>query len=70
MICKKPDRDVPELICGHPLPCPYHTITIDLKPGEIPTVIIPATEIKRVNPKTLNRLKKIARILKRGTEEK
>ncbi len=22
--CQKPDRDVPKLICGHPLPCPHH----------------------------------------------
>jgi len=29
MICKKPDRDVPKLVCGHPLPCPYHTAIID-----------------------------------------
>lgn len=63
MICKKPDKDFPEMICGYPLPCPYHTITIDLKP-EMPTVTIPATMIKKVNPKTLNRLKVIARALK------
>lgn len=27
--CQKPDRDVPKLICGYPLPCPYHTVTIE-----------------------------------------
>lgn len=24
--CKKPDRDVPALVCGYPLPCPHHTV--------------------------------------------
>ena len=38
--CKHPDRDVPSLVCGYPLPCPHHTATIDLgdKP---PSVRIP-----------------------------
>lgn len=31
MNCNKPDRHQPKLICGYPLPCPYHTIVIDLK---------------------------------------
>lgn len=31
MGCQRPDRDVPKLKCGHPLPCPYHTLTIDLR---------------------------------------
>ena len=61
--CKKQDKDIPEIICGHPLPCPYHTLTISLK-GDPPTITIPATIIKKVKPKTLNRLKKIATVLK------
>lgn len=28
-LCVCPDRDVPDLICGHPLPCPHHTIIIE-----------------------------------------
>lgn len=28
--CKQPDHDVPSLICGAPLPCPYHTAVIDM----------------------------------------
>ena len=63
MICKKPDRDVPELLCGYPLPCPYHTIGIDTE-VEPPIIIIPATITKRINIKSLNRLKKIANIIK------
>ena len=29
--CVQPDRDVPGILCGYPLPCPYHTIVIDLR---------------------------------------
>lgn len=28
--CQKPDRDVSKLTCGYPLPCPFHTIIIDV----------------------------------------
>jgi hypothetical protein len=27
-LCVAPDRDEPHLICGHPLPCPYHTLVM------------------------------------------
>lgn len=27
--CDKPDRDVPKLTCGYPIPCPYHTVVIE-----------------------------------------
>ena len=30
LTCMQPDHDVPSLICGAPLPCPYHTAQIDL----------------------------------------
>lgn len=26
--CKQPDRHVPGIECGYPIPCPYHTIII------------------------------------------
>jgi hypothetical protein len=26
--CKQPDRDEPRLVCGYPLPCPYHTVIV------------------------------------------
>ena len=28
--CDKPDRDVPKLKCGYPIPCPFHTVIIGL----------------------------------------
>jgi hypothetical protein len=36
--CRHPDRDVPKLMCGYPLPCPHHTVVLDL---EAQTVTIP-----------------------------
>lgn len=27
--CKQPDRHEPKLVCGYPIPCPYHTIVIE-----------------------------------------
>lgn len=62
MFCQKPDRDIPGLICGYPLPCPHHTIIIDTSPDP-PTVTIPATIPKAANPKVLDKLKRIAKIL-------
>lgn len=35
--CNKPDRHLPRLVCGFPLPCPYHTITLDTT-GTEPTI--------------------------------
>lgn len=63
MYCQKPDRDVPGIICGYPLPCPYHTVVIDTK-ADPPTVTIPATMPKAADPKILSKLKRIAVILK------
>lgn len=40
--CRHPDRDCPKMMCGHPLPCPDHTVTIDLT-VDPPTVTIPVT---------------------------
>lgn len=31
--CQLPDRDVPELLCGYPRPCPHHTIVVVLRPN-------------------------------------
>ena len=40
--CAHPDRDCPKMICDHPLPCPHHTVTVDLG-ADPPTVTIPLT---------------------------
>lgn len=44
--CMQPDRDVPRLTCGAPLPCPYHTYIADLTTTP-PTVTVPVTAKKR-----------------------
>jgi len=66
MTCNKPDRDVPGIICGHPLPCPWHTVTIhtDKTP---PTVEVPATAIPEVvDQDKLELLKDIGRAIHKG----
>ena len=30
MDCKQPDKEFPRLVCGYPLPCPHHTVLIDV----------------------------------------
>jgi hypothetical protein len=30
LFCQQPDRDVPRIKCGYPLPCPFHTVIVDL----------------------------------------
>lgn len=42
LTCKHPDRDCPKLMCGHPLPCPWHTAILDLDRTP-PAIIIPVT---------------------------
>ncbi len=29
LCCTAPDVDIPKMFCGHPLPCPHHTVIID-----------------------------------------
>ena len=36
--CKKPDRHVPGIECGYPIPCPHHTVIAD---PENQTVTVP-----------------------------
>jgi hypothetical protein len=61
--CKHPDRHVPEIVCGHPLPCPYHTVIID-ETGEVPVISIPVTNAPPINKKQLKIIKDIANVLK------
>lgn len=60
LYCKRPDHDISSLVCGWPLPCPWHTVTIDTR-SEPPTVTIPATAAPQINPKMIGLLKQIAR---------
>jgi len=42
LTCRHPDRDCPKLLCGYPLPCPWHTAIIDTT-VEPATITIPVT---------------------------
>jgi len=39
--CQKPDVDSPKLVCGHPLPCPHHTVIIDVPRQQIAIPVSP-----------------------------
>ena len=59
LTCIQPDRDVPGLVCGYPLPCPWHTAVITL--GKPSTVTIPTTATKA--QAKARRLQQIAKAL-------
>lgn len=62
-MCKKQDIDVPNLICGYPLPCPYHTVNIDLSVKPVPTITYPVTVVNDISPKDYKEIKEIAKII-------
>lgn len=59
--CQKPDRDVPGIVCGYPLPCPYHTdVVLEVQPdGQAPEI----RTRKPLPPKAVQRLDEIGRAL-------
>ena len=63
--CNKPDRDVPGIICGHPLPCLYHTAVIDLS-----NPLFPVSNVERFDSNERKKLKEIAEVLIRGDHGK
>ena len=68
LYCNRPDKDMPELVCGHPLPCPWHTVSVDLT-GNPPQIHIPVTQAKNMRPGMLKKLKKIANVMEGGANE-
>lgn len=62
--CQKPDHDIPGIVCGHPLPCPYHTVTIELNAKPVPTITYPVTLVPHITPKAHERLKRVAKALR------
>ena len=48
LFCKRPDHDAPKLVCGHPLPCPHHTIVILEK--DLPALVQRRLPSSRINP--------------------
>jgi len=59
LFCKRADRHAPKLVCGYPLPCPHHTLTIDAESNA--TVIPPSA---RLTPKTRERISQISEALR------
>ena len=64
--CRRPDRDEPRMVCGYPLPCPHHSMVIDMT--EEPTVIAKANHADP-SQKTIRRLREIAKALGGGVQE-
>lgn len=58
--CDQPDRDVPGIKCGYPLPCPYHTAIMEVG-AEAFTITIPSHGTAVA--KNIKKLKRIARAL-------
>lgn len=46
--CSHPDHDYPKLLCGHPIPCPLHTVTMDAT-KDPPELRIPITATNALN---------------------
>lgn len=40
--CRHPDRHCPKMLCGYPLPCPHHTVVVDMG-AKPPTATFPLT---------------------------
>ena len=59
LVYRQPDRDVPKIECGYPLPCPHHTVIMEQKKLTIPHHSKAATD-----PKLRARVKQIHRALK------
>ena len=63
--CRHPDRDEPKMLCGYPLPCPWHTAVVDLG-ADPPTVTIPLTSDAMKSP-ARERLGEVSRAVAVGT---
>ncbi len=59
--CNHPDRHVPSIECGYPLPCPHHTVTIDVSSNR---TIIPHLSRAAKAP-IRNRVKELSRALRK-----
>ena len=61
-MCLRPDRDVPGIICGYPLPCPHHTVTIDTT-SDPPELRVPISAAPVISRDSLEHLKCVGRTL-------
>jgi hypothetical protein len=63
--CKHVDRDASVTICGYPLPCPWHTLVVDL--GKSPIVVSQPSTVHITN-KQRRRVIEIADALQPNSE--
>lgn len=63
MTCNQPDRDVPAIKCGYPLPCPHHTLVIEPAKSEI---TIPKG--RRITASALKRVDQVTRVLSKDAK--
>lgn len=56
-MCEQPDREVPGIKCGYPIPCPWHTVIMDTT-KDPPELTVPAT--RRLKRGEVERLQAIA----------
>jgi hypothetical protein len=66
MTCDNPDHDNAKLVCGYPLPCPWHTAEIH-PDKEPPTVEIPITAHRALRSRQL--LADVAEVLSASKEQ-
>ena len=66
--CRHPDREVPKLMCGYPLPCPHHTVIIHADKDPV-TVEIPASSDVLKSPAARGRIGDIARAFEKERKE-
>jgi hypothetical protein len=68
--CKHPDRDNSKIVCGYPIPCPYHTAIIDLNAQPVPTITIPVTADAAMRQSARARLAQVGIALKGSDHRK
>lgn len=68
--CRHPDHDNARLVCGRPLPCPYHTAILDLQAQPVPTITIPVTSDAAMAMSARERLASIGLVLRGATKRR
>ena len=67
LVCAEPDRDEPKLICGYPIPCPWHRTDIAMPKRARRKLKVPKTTSAQA--RALSRTKsKIASVQKKFDE--
>ena len=57
--CRRPDCEFPDMVCGQTLPCPWHTVVVDIAAAP-PVVIIPVPRLSRMGRHELTQLRDLA----------